>query len=75
MSNNLAVIKVHNNSLGSCKAVENEETGIKLVKEIAEEKLSRKLTQEEIEQIDNDLEFYNEDDIENQWCVALAEIK
>lgn len=71
----LAVIRVHNNHVGKCKSVQSQDEGISLVKEWAEEKLNRKLTEKEIESIENNAEIYNEDDADNQWVVALMEVE
>lgn len=48
------------------------EEGLKILIEWVEEKLERPLTEEELEDVKNDLEYYNEDDFDNIWCISLG---
>lgn len=63
---------IHNSSLGRTFQVENEEAGIAAIKEIAENQFERQLNEEEIEDLKNNLEIYNDEDADNVYCWAIG---
>jgi hypothetical protein len=67
--------KIHNNKLGACLEVSSEEEGIKIVKEWAESMLGRSLNEEEDFALNNDLEIFNEDDLDNIWCYSIGMVE
>lgn len=66
------VARIHNSSLGSCFEVSCEEDGIAMIIDMAEAQLGRKLDDSEIEEIKNNLDFYNDDDPDNIYCFSLG---
>ena len=69
------VARIHNNSLGSVTEVSSEEEGQSLIRGMAEEQFERGLTDEEIDDLENNLEIYNEDDSDNIFCFSLGIIE
>lgn len=70
--NTMFVAKIHNNSLGNCIAIESYEEGKELIRKMAVEQFGRELTNEELEQIENDMELYNDDDADNVYTFAIG---
>ncbi len=68
----LFVAKIHNNSLGSCYEVSSYEEGIDLIKGMATEQLNRELTDEEIDDVVNSYELYNDDDADNVFTWSIG---
>jgi hypothetical protein len=66
------VAKIHNNSLGNCIAIESYEKGKEMIRKMAEKQFERVLTKEELEQIENDLELYNDDDADNVYTFVIG---
>jgi len=62
---NLFVARIHNNSLGSCVMVETIEEGLNLIRQYVKDQFNRELTTEENDNLENNQEFYNDDDPEN----------
>ena len=62
---NLFVARIHNNSLGSCVMVETIEEGLNLIRQYVKDQFNRELTTEENDILENNNEFYNDDDVEN----------
>jgi hypothetical protein len=71
----LIVVHIHNNSLGECIAVESTERGIEIIHQKVEEKLNRTLTEDELNAIENDREFFDESDSDNIWCYAIGMVE
>ena len=67
------VAKIHNNSLGACIPVNSYDEGIDLIKGMAVEQLNRELTDEEIDDVINSYELYNDEDSDNiyTWSVGI----
>ena len=63
--NNLFVARIHNNSLGSCVIVDTIEEGLNLIRQYVKDQFNRELTTEENDILENNNEFYNDDDVEN----------
>lgn len=63
--NYLFVARIHNNSLGSCVMVETIEEGLDLIRQYVKDQFNRELTTEENDNLENNQEFYNDDDPEN----------
>ena len=63
--NYLFVARIHNNSLGSCVMVETIEEGLNLIRQYVKDQFNRELTTEENDNLENNQEFYNDDDPEN----------
>lgn len=62
---NLFVARIHNNTLGSCVMVDTITDGVNLIREYVKYQFGRDLTIEENEILENDYEFYNDDDADN----------
>lgn len=62
---NLFVARIHNNTLGSCVMVGTITDGINLIREYVQDQFNRELTADENDRLENDCEFYNEDDLGN----------
>lgn len=71
------VCHIHNNKLGISYLVDTIELGIEEIKIAAKHYLNRELFYSEIEEIENELEFYNEDDADNivTYSVGILENK
>lgn len=65
------VTKIHNNSLGKTLEVASEEEGIQTIMDWAKDQ-GFHLYKEDIEDIKNDLEYYNCDDMDNLYTFALG---
>jgi len=65
-------VRIHNNSLGRVVEVESAEEGKNLVHEWAKEQLGRGLNGEELDDLENGSEIYNEEDPDNIWCFSLG---
>lgn len=72
---NPVVVKIHNESLVRIFSVANEEEGIQLIKEMAEDQLERKLTEEEIETLEDTHELFKDEDWDNHYCWAIGEVE
>lgn len=66
------VTKIHNNSLSRIFQVVDEQAGIAAIKKSVEEQLDRELEDDEIKTLENDGEFYNDEDFENIYCWSLS---
>lgn len=69
---NMIACRIHNNSLGRCLAVSDEEAGKATLKEWAEEQFGRPLTNDEKESLENSLEIYNDEDPDNIYTFSLG---
>lgn len=61
----LFVARIHNNRLGSCVVVSSVDEGIDLIRKYVKDQFGRDLTNLENETLENDYEFYNDDDADN----------
>ncbi len=66
------VARIHNNSLGSVIEVSSEEEGKDIIRGMAEEQFDRPLTDDEIDELENNMEIYNEEDADNLFCFSLG---
>lgn len=66
------VAKIHNNSLGACISIESYEEGKALIRKMAEEQFQRPLTELELEAIENEMELYNDDDMDNVYTFSIS---
>lgn len=66
------VARIHNNSLGRVIEVSSEEEGKNIIRGMAEEQFGRPLTDEEIDDLHDKLEIYNEEDSDNLFCFSLG---
>ena len=69
---NMFVAKIHNNSLGACISIESYDEGKTLIKKMAEEQFGRPLTESELEDIDDKMELYNDDDMDNVYTFSVS---
>ncbi len=69
---NLFVARIHNNSLGSCVMVETIEEGLNLIRQYVKDQFNRELTTEENDILENNNEFYNDDDMDNVITYSLG---
>lgn len=69
---NLFVARIHNNRLGSCVMVETIADGINLIREYVQDQFNRELTVQENDRLENDYEFYNDDDADNVFTFAIG---
>lgn len=73
--NNLFVARIHNNRLGSCVMVDSISEGIKLIREYVKTQFNRDLTDEENKILENDYEFYNDDDADNIVSFTIGSLE
>lgn len=66
------VCRIHNNSLGKTIAVENEDEGKDVLRGWAEEQFQRPLTDTEIDDLNDKLEIYNDEDSDNLFTFSLG---
>lgn len=67
-------VRIHNNSLGKCVSVESIEAGVEFIKTLAAEEFGQ-LTDEQIEEIENDYEITFDQDPDNITTFALGIIE
>ena len=68
------VARIHNNSLGRVIEVSSEDEGKDLLKELINDQFGRGPTDEEVDQIEDYLEVYNEEDADNIFCFSIGVI-
>ena len=73
--NNLFVARIHNNRLGSCVPVSSIDEGIELINTYVVDQFHRELTTEEMEILENDMEFYNDDDADNIVSFTIGSLE
>ena len=71
---NLFVARIHNNRLGSCVMVDTITDGVNLIREYVKDQFGRDLTAEENDMLENDYEFYNDDDAYNIISFSLGSL-
>ena len=71
---NLFVARIHNNTLGSCVMVGTITDGINLIREYVQDQFNRELTADENDRLENDYEFYNDDDADNIFTFAIGSL-
>jgi len=71
---NLFVARIHNNRLGSCVMVGTITNGINLIREYVQDQFNRELTADENDRLENDYEFYNDDDADNIISFSLGSL-
>lgn len=71
---NLFVARIHNNRLGSCVMVGTITDGINLIREYVQDQFNRELTADENDRLENDYEFYNDDDADNIFTFAIGSL-
>ena len=69
---NLFVARIHNNTLGSCVMVGTITDGINLIREYVQDQFNRELTADENDRLENDYEFYNDDDADNIFTFSIG---
>lgn len=69
------VCKIHNNSLGISFLVPSIEAGIEEIKKMAIGQFQRELTEEEVSEIENNYELYNDDDMYNVYTFSLGKME
>ncbi len=65
-------VKIHNNSLGRVVEVEGEDRAKEIIREWAREQFGRGLTGNEIYELDNNLELFNDDDPDNIYSFSVG---
>jgi len=68
------VARIFNNHLGSCVVVNSLDEGIELIREYVKDQFGRDLTSEENDTLENDYEFYNDDDADNIVTFVIGSI-
>ena len=71
---NLFVARIHNNTLGSCVMVGTITDGINLIREYVKDQFGRDLTADENDRLENDYEFYNDDDVDNIFTFSIGSL-
>jgi hypothetical protein len=71
---NLFVARIHNNRLGSCVMVGTITDGVNLIREYVKDQFGRDLTAEENDMLENDYEFYNDDDSDNIVSFSIGSL-
>ena len=69
---NLIVCRIHNNSLGKVLSVSSEEEGKDIIRGWAEEQFQRPLKDEEIDDLNDKLEIFNNEDSDNIFTFSLG---
>lgn len=64
--------RIHNNSLGKVVEVFSESEGKDILRGWAEDQFQRPLTDEEIDDLEDNLEICNEDDPDNIFCFSIG---
>lgn len=68
----MIVADIHNARLGSVLEVDSWEEGKSTIRKLAENKLQRILNDQENESLENELEVYNEEDMDNVWSFSIG---
>ena len=71
---NLFVARIHNNTLGNCVMVPTIEEGQELIRQYVKDQFGRDLTENENASLENDYEFYNDDDADNIFTFAIGSL-
>jgi hypothetical protein len=69
---NIVVIKIHNNSVSSVYQADTEENAKALVKDLFFAQFHRPLNDEEIDDLEDSLEIYNDEDHDNHFTFSVA---
>lgn len=69
------VARIYNNRLGNCVAVSSIDEGVELIQKWVADQFSRELTEEELNILRDEGEFYNDDDPDNIFTFALGYIE
>lgn len=70
--NDFFVCQIRNNTLGSSFRVDSFDHGVASIIEWAEDHLGRKLTEDEIEGIQENGEFYDASDFDNECTFSIG---
>ncbi len=68
----MIVVGIHNARVGTAFEVDGLAGGRLAIKKLAENKLQRELNDEENESLENELEVYSDDDMDNVWSYSLV---
>lgn len=71
MKNKYLVIKIHNNSVSNVLTAKNEDEAKDLARGAAENQFGRPLTDEEIDDLNDKLEIYNDEDSDNLYTFSI----
>ena len=66
------VVSIHNNSLEKILNASSLDDAKDIVWGLAEEKLNRSLTDEELDSLHDYYEVSNEEDSDNIWCISIG---
>lgn len=72
---NYIACRIHNNSLGKVVSVNSEDEGKNMLRAWAEDQFQRPLTDSEIDDLNDKLEIYNDDDQNNIFSFSLGIIE
>lgn len=70
----LFVARIHNNRLGSCTNVSSYDEGFNLIRQYVKNQFERDLTEEEEELLDNEFEFFNDEDPDNVVSFTIGSL-
>lgn len=68
----MIVVGIHNDRVGTAFEVDGLAGGRLAIKKLAENKLQRILNDQENESLENELEVYNEEDMDNVWSFSIG---
>jgi hypothetical protein len=69
------VVKIHNNSISKIIIVKSEEDGKDLILDLAEEQFGRSLKYHELNDLNDRLEIYNDEDPDNMYTFSINTIE
>jgi hypothetical protein len=70
----MIVVGIHNARVGTAFEVDGLAGGRLAIKKLAENKLQRILNDQENESLQNELEIYSDDDMDNVWSYSLVPV-
>ena len=65
-------VKIHNNSLGRVVEAKDENEATSIIHEWAKEQFGRGLNGNELYDLENNLEIFNDDDPDNVYCFSVG---
>ena len=71
---NIAVIKVHNASVSAVYSVDTIEEGKALVRDLFHFQFGRSLNDEEVDDLEDRLEVFNDEDHDNAFTLSITPI-
>jgi hypothetical protein len=67
------VARIHNNRLGACTSVSSVDEGVKLIQQYVKDQFNRDLTENELQELQDSMEFYDESDSDNVYSFTIGQ--